>query len=282
MHPLHALEEFHFYLAAERGLSQNTIDGYTRDIRRFLGEYKRLSVSSDEVIMHLGSLQEGGLSSSSLYRVLVALKVFYRFLFREDLLRENPTLSLDSPKLWTILPDVMNEEEIHLLLTMPDTSSLLGLRDKVAMLILYATGIRVSELCFLKREEVSEEGLRIHGKGKKIRIVPIAHDAARLAKEYIEISHKERGPLLLSKNGYQLDRHQIWRRIRKYAKEAGLIKRISPHTFRHTYATHLLDNGADLRVIQEFLGHAEISTTERYTHLSKEKMKEKFTQFHPR
>jgi len=282
MHPLYALDEFLAYLAAERGLSRNTIEGYGRDIRAFLQSKKTLKVSTGDFVGYLGSLKGQGIASASMYRALIALKVFFRFLIKEGFIDENPTLHLESPKLWSTIPDVLREEEIDTLLSAPDVSEEIGLRDKAAMLLLYATGIRVSELCQLRRENIQEEGIRVVGKGNKVRVVPIARDAVLLAKQYIQESGPSDGPFLLSKRGYPLDRHQVWRRIKGYAKEVGVMKKISPHTFRHTYATHLLDNGADLRVIQEFLGHAEISTTERYTHLSRKHMTDAFERFHPR
>lgn len=287
MHPLTALDEFLSYLAAERGLSRNTLEGYGRDVRFFLGacsgdkrDLRRISTS--DIVSYLGLLKGRGIASASIYRAFVALKVFFRFLLREGILVENPSLHLESPKLWQMIPDVLSREEMDLLLNAPDQCEEIGLRDAAAMLLLYATGMRVSELCGLKREEIQVEGIRVCGKGNKVRMIPVAEEAVSLARTYIEKSGEKKGAFLLSVRGYPLDRHQIWRRIKRYAKEVGLAKRVSPHTFRHTYATHLLDNGADLRVIQEFLGHSEISTTERYTHISKKHMSDAFTKFHPR
>lgn len=276
MHPLHALDDFLSYIGAERGLSVNTIDSYSRDIRSFLKDVKRLEVSPDQVVTHIAKLNTKGQKSSSIYRAIVALKVFYRYLLREEIIDVNPMQHIDTPKLWNQLPDVLNVDEVDRLLKAAASDL-----DVAILYVLYCTGIRVSELCQLNVTDVSPDTLRVIGKGRKERIVPIASIAHAAVTKYIK-TKKPKEALFLTSRGKRIDRQYVFRMIKKYAARVGISKVISPHTFRHSYATHLLTNGADLRVIQEFLGHADISTTERYTHLSQNELKRSFDTFHPR
>ena len=195
---------------------------------------------------------------------------------KEGIVSQNPMQHIDLPKLWNRLPDVLTIDEVQSMLSMAS-----GGRDKAILYLLYSTGIRVSELVALDVTDISPQSIRVIGKGRKERIVPIAEMAFKMVSAYIK-EMKRKGALFVSKSGKRIDRHAVWRLIRMYAKKAGIEKTISPHTFRHSYATHLLTNGADLRVIQEFLGHADISTTEQYTHLSQNELRRSFDTFHPR
>lgn len=279
MNPLTAIDDFEGYLALERGLSPHTVEAYGRDVRCFFRGTRTLNAGYGEVLSALDQLRGTGAASSTICRMFVALKVFYRFAVREGYTKENPLQHLDSPKLWQLLPDVLTQEEIERMFAACDEASPIGRRDLAMLHLLYAGGIRVSELVGLNRQDVGEDSVRVSGKGLKERIVLVAPVSMGFVQAIME---EGKGPLFLSSRGKRIDRHQVWRRVKLYAEKCGLEKRISPHTFRHSFATHLLDNGADLRVIQEFLGHADIGTTERYTHLSKQAMERSFDRFHPR
>lgn len=284
MHWESYIRDFLSYIGAEKGLSVNTIEAYGRDIRRFCEGIKK-TVCEEDVISHLGALKEKGYASSSIYRSLMALRVFFRFLKREGSLEKDPTELLDSPKMWQLIPEVLTAEEVEALLDAPDISHEEGMRDKSLLETLYATGIRASELCSLNIHDVGENTVRVMGKGGKERIVPIGEEALLAIDAYLGQWRDDKGenrPLFISKKGKRLNRTTLWERVKLYAKQAGIQKEISPHTLRHSFATHLLDHGADLRVIQEMLGHADIGTTDRYTHLSKKRLFEAFDTFHPR
>lgn len=276
--------DFLSYIGAEKGLSVNTIEAYGRDIRRFCADMKK-EVDQGDIVSHLEALKKKGYASSSIYRSLMALRVFFRFLRSEGAIEKDPTELLDSPKIWQLIPDVLTAEEVEELLKAPDPSGEEGMRDKAILETLYATGIRASELCLLNLHDVGDHTVRVIGKGGKERIVPIGEVAIAAIDEYLGKWRDDKGegrPLFTSKKGKRLNRTTLWERVKFYAKQAGIQKEISPHTLRHSFATHLLDQGADLRVIQEMLGHADIGTTDRYTHLSKKRLFEAFDTFHPR
>ena len=278
------IHDFLSYIGAEKGLSINTIEAYGKDIRRFCEGAKHVVVEED-IVDHLAALKEQGFASSSIYRNLMALRVFFRFLRREGLIETDPTELLDSPKMWQLIPEVLSGEEVEALLRAPEDEDEEGMRDKAILETLYATGIRASELCSLNIHDVGESTIRVLGKGGKERIVPIGEEALSAIDAYLGKWRNDKGekrPLFLSKRGRRLNRTTLWERVKFYAKQAGIEKEISPHTLRHSFATHLLDHGADLRVIQEMLGHADIGTTDRYTHLSKKRLFEAFDTFHPR
>ncbi|QVL56858.1 MAG: site-specific tyrosine recombinase XerD [Simkaniaceae bacterium] len=284
MHWESYIRDFLSYIGAEKGLSVNTIEAYGRDIRRFCEGAKK-KVTEGDIISYLGALKEEGYASSSIYRNLMALRVFFRFLRREGYLDKDPTELLDSPKMWQLIPEVLTTEEVEALLEAPDISEEEGMRDKALLETLYATGIRASELCSLNIHDVGDKTVRVIGKGGKERIVPIGEEALSAIDKYLGEWRDDKGegrPLFVSKKGKRLNRTSLWERVKFYAKQAGIQKEVSPHTLRHSFATHLLDHGADLRVIQEMLGHADIGTTERYTHLSKKRLFEAFDTFHPR
>ena len=214
---------------------------------------------------------------------LIAIKVFFRFLKREGIISQNITLLLATPKIWQLIPDVLSIEEMEQLLNQPDLSLVKGVRDRAILEVLYASGLRVSELCGLTIRDVDDEYMRIRGKGGKERLVPIGRKAISAIDRYL---HFRDGPLeetlFVGKGGQPIDRVTVWKMIKSYAVQAGISKSISPHTFRHSFATHLLDNGADLRVIQELLGHSSITSTDRYTHISCSHLQQAFEEFHPR
>lgn len=284
------LKGFSLYIAAERGLAKNTQEAYARDVKAFQTFLNELNivtfslVQSDHILEFLASLKSENYATASICRKLVAIQVFFRYLKREGLITQNPAVYLDHPKLWQTLPDVMSRAEIEQLLLQPDVEQIDGLRDKAILEVLYATGIRVSELCGLGIYDVDDAFVRVKGKGGKERLVPIAKRAVDAVDAYLHVRPPiaNTTTLFLTSKGKSLGRVAIWQLIKHYTKQAGIQKNIHPHTFRHSFATHLLDNGADLRVIQEMLGHANISSTDRYTHVSLESLKEAFHSIHPR
>lgn len=285
------IEDFLFYLGAEKGLSKNTLEAYQRDLKYFAEMLKKNGgisfdqIGEEEVLVYLQELQRKNFASSSICRALIALKGFFRYLKKERIISGEKTFYLDTPKVWQLVPEVLTEEEVQHLLSIPKAEDFMGARDKAILEVLYASGLRVSEICGLNILDVSDEALRVKGKGGKERIVPIAKIALQSIDDYLlrfrtEVKNTE--ALFISKKGKRLDRIAIWSLLKTYAKKAGIIKSISPHTLRHCFATHLLENGADLRVIQELLGHSNISTTDRYTHISQKHLNEAFSKFHPR
>ncbi len=276
--------EFVSYIASEKGLSHNTIEAYKRDLKLFtsLLEGKNIvsygDVREEAVIEFLSYLKAKEYSSSSIYRMLVAVKVFFRFLKKEKLIEEDVTLRLDSPRVWQLIPEVLTYQEVEKLLI----SSSDNIRDKAILEVIYASGLRVSEVCGLNISDLDEDFVRVKGKGGKERVVPIAKTAVVAVDEYLNTRQDENPALFLSTRGKRIDRITIWKQIKRYAQKAGISKPISPHTLRHSFATHLLENGADLRVIQEMLGHSNIATTDRYTHISQKHLKQSFEAFHPR
>jgi integrase/recombinase XerD len=263
-----------------------TLEAYGRDLRAFsrsIGATPLQGVSSDAVITHFQGLKEQGAASSSLCRALVAVKVFFRFLKREKLNDHDPTTFLEGPKLWQLIPEVLTQEEVSRLLEAPDRETSVGVRDRAILQVMYASGLRVSELCSLNVGDVADDQVRVMGKGRKERVVPIAASAVEAVDDYLVRFRQEgEGALFLSSRGKRIDRTTVWERVKVYANKVGISKTISPHTLRHSFATHLLENGADLRLIQEMLGHANIATTDRYTHVSHQHLQEAFTKFHPK
>ncbi len=289
---LRELEEFVIYIASEKGFSQNTIEAYRRDgsaLLHFLHREGVLSwrdVSQEHLMRYLALLQEQGYASASIARALMAFKVFFRFLKRESLIAVDPMTHLETPKLWQIIPDILSYQEIERLFAQPDAKTPMGARDRAILEVFYSSGLRVSEICALKFFDVDDQFIKVMGKGSKERLIPIGSKAIEAIDHYIThfrgIVDQQEAPLFVSKRGKHLNRIAVWKMIKAYAKKAGISKNISPHTLRHSFATHLLDNGADLRVIQEMLGHASISSTDRYTHISRSRLHEAFDAFHPR
>lgn len=286
-------QDFILHLRSERGLSTNTVEAYERDVAAFLEFVSKKAVSatsnlsSDHAVDFISELKNQNYASASTCRALIAIKVFFRFLFREGILEKDLGLFLDSPKLWQTLPQVMSLQEVEALLNAPDAQTPNGLRDRAIIELLYATGIRVSELCGLGLYDVDDETIKVMGKGSKERIVPVGKKAIEAIDAYLagvrsQFESDKEKKLFLTDKGKPIDRNLVWRLIKTYAKAANISKNISPHTLRHSFASHLLDNGADLRVIQDMLGHAHISSTDRYTHLSRGHIQEAFHAFHPK
>ncbi len=275
------IQEFLEYLASERGLSQNTLKAYQSDIHLFLqGRGESFQVSEKDLFDFIGRLRDQGYHPNSIARIWVSLKLFLRYLKRMGTLKENVAELWESPRLLSVLPVVLSQEEVAKLLKSADSKFELAILE-----FLYATGIRVSELCQLNLFDVDESVIRVKGKGGKERIVPIAARTVAVLDQYLIKRKKglqENPPLFLTPKGRRINRQFVWELVKNCAKVAGISKNVSPHTLRHSYATHLLENGADLRIIQELLGHSSISTTDRYTHVSNKHLKDAFHKFHPR
>lgn len=289
------IHEFINYLSVERGLATNTLESYGRDLRQYyqyLGEDQvdLDAVSRTTIINYLMYLQKQGKATATIARRLAALKAFYQFLVREKRIKTDPTANLESPKLEKRLPRVLTVSEVERLLAQPDSSQPAGLRDRAMLELLYATGIRVSELVSLNVEDVNLETgyIRCTGKGSKERIVPLGSLAIQWVQEYLQsgrpklVKDRDEKALFVNHHGNRLTRQGFWKIVKKYAEDARIDKEITPHTLRHSFATHLLENGADLRSVQEMLGHADISTTQIYTHVTKGRLKEVYARAHPR
>ena len=290
------LEEFINYLSVERGLSKNTIASYRMDLVSFLNylESKGFSgiekIKRDDITHYLLNLKDKGLSGNSVSRALVSIKMFYKFLAQEHLIKDNIAGVLESPKLIRSLPNVLNISEVEKLLAAPDMRDWIGIRDKAALELLYATGMRVSEMVDLPTNTLNLDVgfIKCRGKGDKERVVPIGSKARDAITRYLEktrpilLKNKNDNHLFLTRLGKRVSRQSFWKMIKKYAKKARIKKEITPHTLRHSFATHLLERGADLRVVQEMLGHSDIATTQIYTHINKDRLKLIHKQFHPR
>ncbi len=286
------VHDFLSYLASEKGLSKNTCVAYRQDLEQLLKFIKDLAIPSleevrvEDLLSFLLKLRERGSAASSLCRMVVSLKMWWRFLKREHILTRDITAHLDSPKIELLIPQVLTISEVDRLLQTPDRETPMGLRDRAILQVLYASGLRASEICSLNIQDVDDTIVRVKGKGGKERVVPIAKSAVNAIDDYLTSSRNpsedKLEALFLTERGKRIDRITIWKRIKFYAKKAAITKPISPHTLRHSFATHLLENGADLRVIQEMLGHSNIATTDRYTHISMRHLSEAFEAFHPR
>jgi integrase/recombinase XerD len=284
------VKDFGIYIISEKGLSLHTLDAYQRDVqsltlfleRQNIREWKE--VQPQQLIDFLLTRQE--YASASLARLLIAIKVFFRFLKREEIISHDLAYLLETPKIWQLIPDILSPEEIDNLFQQPNVQEEMGARDRAILEVLYASGLRVSELCGLKLEDIDEHTIRVKGKGGKERIVPIGAQALRAVDRYLNFRDgdlaKKQQRLFVSTRNQPLHRVSVWYIVKQYAKQAGIKKNIFPHTFRHSFATHLLDNGADLRIIQDLLGHSSITSTERYTQVSATHLHEAFEKFHPR
>jgi integrase/recombinase XerD len=288
------LPEFLEYLAVEKRLSSNTIEAYGRDIGKFflfLGHRKIpwKDAREGDLIRFLQDQSEAGLSPRSRARLISALKSFYRYMSLEGRVTKNPTLPLSSPKAWLALPKFMTVAEVKRLLRQPDPNDDRGLRDLAMLEMMYAAGLRVSELIRLRLEDVrlKDNFVLCRGKGGKERIVPIGGAAVEAVRRYLSSSRpkllkKSAEALFLTRRGESFTRQGFWKMLKKHALRAGLAANISPHVLRHSFATHLLERGADLRSVQLMLGHSQITTTEIYTHVSRERLRRVYDQYHPR
>ncbi len=287
------IADFLSYIASEKGLSRNTIEAYQRDTEAFLVFLKQKGISAynqvkeEHFVGFLSHLKSEKYATASICRTLVACKVLFRFLKREGLISSNPSLYIDTPKLWQLIPEVLSFKEVERLLNQPDPSTAAGARDKAILELLYASGLRVSELCTIGIYDVDDNYVKVMGKGRKERLVPLGVPALQAIDHYLthyrdQTDSSRQQTLFVTRTGTPMNRVAIWSMVKFYAKKASILKNISPHTLRHSFATHLLDHGADLRVIQELLGHANIATTDRYTHVSRSHLQEAFQAFHPR
>jgi integrase/recombinase XerD len=293
----HLVDAFLDYITVERGLAANTRLAYRTDLAQFTGYLRRRkldqlnSVSRQHITDYLLEQRKRGLSTRSVARQLAALRMFYRYLVRERMLAADATQLIDSPKLWRTLPHTLDTAAIEALLAAPKVRTKLGLRDRAMLELMYASGLRVSEIARLTLHDLNVEAgfLRTVGKGSKERIVPVGKQALHWLQRYstearprLARDGKSRSEVFLSTRGQALSTKTIWHLIKKYARAAGITKSVSPHTLRHSFATHLLNNGGDLRVIQEMLGHADISTTQIYTHVDQQRLKDTHYRYHPR
>ena len=326
------IAQFLDYLSLERGLSKNTLVSYERDLGKFTTYLEKKGMSSfneakkSDVTNFMLSEKDKGLSANSIARSLAAIKTFFRFLTREGFMKVDVTSVIETPKLWKHLPDSLSLDEVDHLLSKPNLKDWIGIRDKACLELMYATGMRVSEVVNLNLTDVNLDlgVVKCLGKGSKERIVPLGKTARVAIRRYLDkvrptlvkspfdvprakargllrvilsgasrphpegrglapsnVSNSEKG-LFLTRLGHKMTRQMFWKIIKSYAKKARIDKNIMPHTLRHSFATHLLERGADLRSVQEMLGHANISTTQIYTHINKERLKMIHRQFHPR
>lgn len=287
------LEKYINYLAVEKGLARNTLESYERDLRRyrlFMKAGQIDDIMEKDVVSYLTHLTAEGLSVPSTARSLSAVRGFHKFLLIDGLAHTDPTENIETPHGWKRLPKSLSDSDVDSLLDQPDTSTLIGLRDKAMLELLYATGLRVSELVGLRLTDINlERGfLVVMGKGAKERVVPMGEVAASAVQHYLDsgrallLHGRDSDYLFISSKRRGITRQMFWERIKLYTRQACITKNISPHTLRHSFATHLLDNGADLRAVQAMLGHSDISTTQIYTHVSRERLKKVHEKYHPR
>lgn len=290
------VEQFLDYVSFERGLSPNTRSAYQADLRALVMFLESVNVFSfnDVTRKHLLDFmmaeRDRGVSVNTVARRLVAIKVFFSFLVREGLLAKNVTEAMDSPKLWKVLPGVMSVKDVDRLLQAPAGNDRISIRDKAILELMYATGMRVSEIADLEMDwmNLAEGYLRCTGKGNKVRVVPFGAKAGDCLRVYLRdarplfLKEKMSRHVFLTYRGSQFSRKGIWKMIKSYAKRAGVAPDVHPHTLRHSFASHLLANGAPLRVIQEMLGHADITTTQVYTHVDQGRLRSVHSKFHPR
>lgn len=243
-------------------------------------------IEATQILSFITYLREQKYAISTLCRTLVSLKVLLRFLKKEGVLQSDVSAHLEMPKMWQLIPEVLTIEEVDALLAAPKSDDWMGARDKAILELLYATGMRVSELCQLRLSDLDDTFVKVRGKGRKERIIPVGDQALQAVDFYLTQFRngiEEEDPFLFtSQSGKPVDRVLVWRQVRCYARKAGISKRVSPHILRHSFGTHLLERGADLRLIQDMLGHEDIGTTDRYTHVVGERLKTAFQKFHPR
>jgi integrase/recombinase XerD len=293
--PAPLVKRFLDYLFIECGLAGSTVTAYQRDLNEFwdfliADDVEPGDITMDEVQRHLIALQQRGLAVSSIARHLASIKVFLRHLFAERVLRRDVASLIESVKKWRTIPKTVHHSQVDALLNAPDTKDEFYLRDKALLELMYATGMRVSEVVDLDLSQINLKlgYVRCIGKGRKERIVPVGRVAREAMAEYLEelrerlLAGRSSDAVFLSRTGRRLDRTNMWRLVRKYAYAAGIDNPLSPHTLRHCFATHLLAGGADLRIVQELLGHADVTTTQVYTHVDEAQLKRVHTQFHPR
>lgn len=289
------IRSFLGYLKVEKGLSKNTLESYRRDIEKFAAMMAKRQVAlqkvtRSDVVDFLASLYRRGLDSRSVARHLATIRHFFRFALTEGLVTEDPAMTIESPKIRQSLPEFLSIDEVERLLRAPDLSTVNGIRDRAMIEMMYSTGIRVSELCGIRLSDLRMEPgcLRCVGKGDKERLVPVGRQAIESVQKYV---HESRPHLLgetsspylfLNQRAHPMNRIAFWKILGVYGRKAGLRKALKPHMLRHSFATHLLDRGADLRSVQMMLGHSDISTTQIYTHVVEERLKQVYKAHHPR
>ncbi len=289
------LKNFFLYIGVEKGLSPNSADAYRRDIEKYFdfleknGVKTLRDVSREEIAAFLDYLKKRGLADSSIARALVAVRNLHKFFCFERVLDNDVTSVVDTPKLWKRLPDTLSVEEVESVLNIPDLRKESGIRDRAILELFYGSGLRVSELAGLKSVDIDFEHkfVRCVGKGNKERRVPFGEKAFEYMRRYVSLRNKRperyaEDIFFLNNKGKPFTRQGLWKLIKKYARLAGITKNVSPHTFRHSFATHLLEGGANLRQVQEMLGHSDISTTELYTHITSDRLRKIIDDFHPR
>ena len=290
------IDQYINYLIVEKGLADATIDSYSCDLNKFVAFLKSCKINliaefdTTVILKYLILLRNDGLSTRSRTRHLVTLRGFFKFLIQEKILKKDPTRIVDLPKIGIKLPDVLSVEEIVTILNVPDTSKPRGVRDAAMIELLYAAGLRVSELIHVRIQDINLEMgfVRVFGKGSKERIVPIGRQAIKKINDFVThdrsilLKNNISGFLFVARAGKPMTRQGFWKLLKKYAIQAGIEKKITPHSFRHSFASHLLEGGADLRAVQMMLGHADISTTQIYTHVARDHLKKLHEQFHPR
>lgn len=290
------IQNYLHFLLVDRGLSKNTINSYHQDLKKFKNELNQMSISTiDEVNQYtildiLKKMKDDGNSRNTIIHFITTLRKFYQYLMQFEIISDDPMVKVEMPKKASHLPEILSNDEVNLLFSLPDINDKYGIRDRTILEVMYATGLRVSELINLKLNDLHlEMGLiQTIGKGDKERIIPIDEIAIKWINNYLSSSR----PLLLKKrksaflflnaHGNGISRQSIWNKVKKYVSLAGIKKNITPHTLRHSFATHILENGADLRIVQELLGHTDISTTQIYTHISNQRLKKVYNEFHPR
>lgn len=276
----------------EQGLSENTLAAYRSDLQIFVTALKKslLDVSASDISQFLAERYKQGITSRSSARILSSLRRFYAYCMRENRITIDPTVLIDSPRIGKPLPEALSETDVDALLNAPEVSNPLGFRDRTMLEVLYATGLRVSELVLLKFEQISfRQGVvRLFGKGNKERLVPVGEVAMLWLEQYVNharltlLSGRQSDYLFITNRADCMTRQAFWHIIKKHAKKAEIGKTLSPHTLRHAFATHLLNHGADLRVVQLLLGHSDLSTTQIYIHIAKERLKDLHAKHHPR
>ena len=287
------IDQFLDAVWVEQGLSENTLSAYSSDLRIFaqwLQSRSMLEANSDDLSNFLANRYQEGIGNRSSARFLSSLRRFYGYYIRENNITVDPTTLIESPHIGRPLPSSLTEEDVELLLNAPETTHVLGFRDKTMLEMLYATGLRVSELVNLTLDQVSlRQGVvRIVGKGNKERLVPVGEEAMSWLENYLTATRltllgaRQCPYVFVTNRGDSMTRQAFWHIIKRQALKAGISKALSPHTLRHAFATHLLNHGADLRVVQLLLGHSDLSTTQIYTHIAQERLKELHSKFHPR
>ncbi len=289
------LQNFQEYLSVEKGLSDNSIHSYRYDLSKFAMFLGRehidfLEVKANDIMRFLAEEKKRKISAKTLAREVVAIRQFYKFLKEEKKLAVNPTEKIETPEVSRTIPDYLTQEEIEELFSSIQEDNIYELRDKCIFELLYSSGLRISEACNLKMSDIDMNGMTIvvEGKGGRQRLVPFGEKSLEILKKYLKVSRpailkkRECEYLFVSKKGSYINRKSVWRLLNHYIKRTGIKKKVTPHTLRHSFATHLIENHADLRVVQELLGHIDISTTQIYTHMASKTLKEIHKKYHPR